>query len=71
MRMHGPKKEMTEDFIEAARAARPVAMMLEGTNIDDRIGSMTEEQVFNIVNKIISKTKNLVLFDFPIRDVDR
>jgi ribonuclease J len=71
IRMHGPKKEMTEEFMEKAKAAKPIALILEGTNIDDRMGSLTEEQVFRIVNHLISRTKNLVLFDFPIRDVDR
>jgi ribonuclease J len=71
IRLHGPKKEMTEDFIEAAKKEKPIALILEGTNIDNRIGSMTEEQVFKIANKIVEKTKGLVLFDFPIRDVDR
>lgn len=71
LRLHGPRKDMTEDFIEAAKEAKPIALILEGTNIDDRIGSLTEEQVFSIINKIVRKTKNLILFDFPIRDVDR
>jgi ribonuclease J len=71
IRLHGPKKEMTEDFIEAAKRENPIALILEGTNIDNRMGSMTEEQVFKIVNKIVEKTKGLILFDFPIRDVDR
>lgn len=71
LRLHGPKKSMTEDFMDKARLAKPVAMMLEGTNIDNRIGSLSEEQVLRIVDREIAKTKNLVLFDFPIRDVDR
>jgi ribonuclease J len=71
IRLHGPKKEMTEDFIQSAKKEKAIALVLEGTNIDNRIGSMTEEQVFKIVNKIVERTKGLVLFDFPIRDVDR
>jgi ribonuclease J len=71
LRLHGPRKDMTEDFMEAARESKPIALMLEGTNIDDRIGSLTEEQVFRIASDTISKTKGLVLFNFPIRDVDR
>ncbi|MEM5772895.1 MAG: MBL fold metallo-hydrolase [Candidatus Aenigmatarchaeota archaeon] len=71
IRMHGPKKEMTEEFIQAARKEKPEALILEGTNIDNRIGSLTEQDVFKVVEKLVSKTKNLVLCDFPIRDVDR
>jgi len=50
LRLYGLRKDMTEDFIEAARAARPIVMMLEGTNIDNRMGSLTEEQVFKIIS---------------------
>ncbi|MEM5835975.1 MAG: MBL fold metallo-hydrolase [Candidatus Aenigmatarchaeota archaeon] len=71
IRMHGPKKEMSEDFIQAARKERSEALILEGTNIDNRMVSLTENQVFKTVTKLISQTKKLVLCDFPIRDVDR
>lgn len=71
IRFHGPKKEMTEDFIEAAKAAKPIALLLEGTNIDNRLSSSTEEQVYKIIQKAVNRTKNLVMMDFPIRDIDR
>ncbi|MEM2896178.1 MAG: LAGLIDADG family homing endonuclease [Candidatus Bathyarchaeia archaeon] len=71
IRFHGPKKEMTEDFIEAAKQAKPIALILEGTNIDNRLSSLTEEQVYRIIQKTVSRTKNLVMMDFPIRDIDR
>jgi len=71
LRFHGPRKDMTEDFIGAAKASKPMAMILEGTNVDERLGSLTEAEVFDKVTKVIKITSNLVLFAFPIRDVDR
>ena len=32
-RMHGTKPEMTQDFVQAAAATKPIAMLCEGTNL--------------------------------------
>jgi ribonuclease J len=71
LRMHGPKKEMTEEFVEIARKAKPDILLIEGTNIDNRLGRLTEDQIFLIIDNLVKKTKGLVICDFPIRDVDR
>ena len=71
LRLHGRRRSMTRHFIEACKQARPIAMLLEGTNIDDRIGSMSERQVYNKVQKIIDNSKRLCTVNFPLRDVDR
>ncbi|MFQ6137442.1 MAG: MBL fold metallo-hydrolase, partial [Candidatus Hydrothermarchaeales archaeon] len=69
-RMHGPKKEMTLEFIEKAKEAEPDALLIEGTHINES-KLESEEEVKNKVRKIVEKTKNLVLTGFAIADVDR
>ncbi len=71
LRFHGRRTSMTKHFIEACKEAKPIAMLLEGTNIDDRIGSMSERQVYNKIQKFVNNTKKLCVINFPVRDVDR
>jgi ribonuclease J len=71
LRFHGRRRSMTRHFIEACKTNKPIAMLLEGTNIDDRIGSLSERQVYNKIQKFVSSTKKLCVVNFPLRDVDR
>jgi ribonuclease J len=71
IRIHGPKKWMTREFIEKAREAKPDILIIEGTRIEERGRGLTEWQVKQKVKNFISKTKELVLVNFPLRDVDR
>ncbi len=69
-RLHGPRRDMSEDFIRRAMECRPDAMIIEGTNIvEARISS--EEEVKQKVGDIVSKTSKLVLSCFSTVDVDR
>src|SRR5438093_1555174 len=47
LRHHGPKKALTEDFIRAAAAEKPVVLITEGTRVtpDDPRGTLTETEV--------------------------
>ncbi|MBI4447370.1 MBL fold metallo-hydrolase [Candidatus Woesearchaeota archaeon] len=72
IRMHGPEKRMTEEFIRKAKKANPVAMLCEGTRMAyDSKENHTEEDVYKKANKIIGEAKNLVLTDFSRTNVDR
>jgi len=74
LRHHGPMKQLTDDFIEAARAAKPIALITEGTRVmpDDARGSLTEADVKAHAVPLLQKFKDkLALVTFPPRDVDR
>ena len=70
LRMHGTKPEMTQDFVEASAAAKPIAMLCEGTNL---IGAdySTEQEVNVKIDKVVSQSQNLVLAAFRNTDIDR
>ena len=70
LRMHGPKKQMTLDFIEKAREVRPDVLIIEGTRMDNT-KSLSEEEVKKKVINFISKTKKLVVANFSWKDIDR
>jgi ribonuclease J len=68
--MHGTKPEMTQDFVEAPAATKPIAMLCEGTNL---IGAdySTEQEVNSKIGQVVSKSQNLVLAAFRNTDIDR
>ncbi|MEX0656979.1 MAG: MBL fold metallo-hydrolase [Nitrosopumilaceae archaeon] len=71
LRRHGTKGEMTEEFMKAAKAAKPVALIAEGTRITDEPTNESEQLVYQESKKLIAKTKNLIFADFNFKDVDR
>jgi ribonuclease J len=71
LRMHGTHAKMTEDFINASKEAKPIAMVTEGTRINICKTNETEKRVYNESKKEISKTKELSIVDFNFKDVDR
>lgn len=69
-RLHGPRHDMSEEFIRRAKECRPDAMIIEGTNIvEARVSS--EEEVKKKVGDIVSQTSKLVLACFSAVDIDR
>jgi ribonuclease J len=74
LRRHGPKASLTDDFVEAARKARPVALITEGTRVapDDSRESLTEADVkARSLEAIRGSPGKLPLVTFYPRDVDR
>lgn len=71
IRSHGTKSQMTRDFIEKAKEVKPIALIAEGTRINDEEKQESEEKVYNDSNRIVSSTDRLVLADFNFKDVDR
>ena len=71
IRLHGTKSQMTLDFIEKAKEARPIALIVEGTRIGEKEREESEKQVYKESSKIVSDTDRLVLVDFNFKDVDR
>ena len=70
LRFHGYGGVLTERFIQRAAEARPIALICEGTRIDES-ENITEQDVQDKVGRIIEKTKNLVIVNYPIRDIER
>ena len=71
IRLHGTKSDMTKEFVEKARQAKPIALITEGTRVDEEWKEESEELVHKESNKIVSGTDRLVFADFNFKDVDR
>ncbi len=72
LRIHGPKKEYTEEFIEKAAKAKPYILLCEGTRMNyESEHNMTEEEVSEKVNSIIKGSKGTVFTYFSMSNVDR
>lgn len=71
IRLHGTKSQMTRDFIEKAKAEKPIALIAEGTRINDEGKKESEELVYDECAKIVSGTDRLIFADFNFKDVDR
>ncbi|MCW4009460.1 MAG: MBL fold metallo-hydrolase [Candidatus Bathyarchaeota archaeon] len=69
-RDHGAKPGMTQDFVEAAKTAEPVAVVTEATNMTGASVS-NEVEVQAKLNSIISQANGVVLAEFGYSDVDR
>ena len=69
-RDHGAKPEMTRDFVEKAKDAKPVAIVTEATNMTDASVSC-EAEVEDKLNRIVTRTDGIVLAGFSNSDVDR
>jgi ribonuclease J len=71
LRMHGLHAEMTEEFINAAHQAQPIAMITEGTRINKKKTNESEKKIFIDSKKKIQQNKGLSIVDFNFKDVDR
>lgn len=73
LRMHGPRKDLTEDFLEKAQGCKPVALICEGTRMveKDRRKNYSELQVREYADTLISETRSVVFVTHYSRDMDR
>ena len=71
LRSHGTHAEMTDDFIMAASKEKPIALISEGTRINQEKTNESEKRVYDKSKQEISKCKNLSIVDFNFKDVDR
>ena len=69
-RFHGYKAEATERMVEAAAEEDLVALIIEGTRVDEQAGN-TETDVLKTAGKFISTVPGLVAVNFPARDLAR
>jgi ribonuclease J len=73
LRRHGPRKDLTEGFIEKAKEANPTALICEGTRMTEHETrqNYSEEQVQQISAEIVSKAEGTVFVMHASRDIDR
>ena len=73
LRVHGARKDMTEDFIVRANKAAPTVLITEATRVmpDDTRQTYTEQGVGEEIKRIVSGTDKLVIATFYGRDLDR
>jgi ribonuclease J len=73
LRMHGPRKDLTEDFMEKAKGCEPIALICEGTRMveKEKRKNYSELQVQRLSNSIVSSTDRMVFSMRYSRDLDR
>lgn len=71
IRLHGTRPDMTDEFVQRAKEAKPIALISEGTRIADEEKDESERKVFAECKKIVYESDNLVFADFNFKDVDR
>ncbi|MDG6218067.1 MAG: MBL fold metallo-hydrolase [Candidatus Thermoplasmatota archaeon] len=71
LRMHGIRHEHTADFITEAIQTKPLAVITEGTRIDEKRTAVTEQTVYRKSKKVLAKNRNISIVDFNFKDVDR
>ena len=71
LRMHGLHSKMTDDFIDVAKEAKPIAMVTEGTRVDQEKTDESEQKVYQKSKEELSNCKKLSIVDFNFKDVDR
>lgn len=69
-RDHGAKDEMTREFVERAKAAEPVTVVCEATNMTS-VSVSSEKEVEAKLHHVVSQAEGLVLAEFAYTDVDR
>ena len=73
LRMHGARKDLTEDFVQKAKESEPVALICEGTRmaLKEKRKNYSEAQVQHLGNDIVSSTDKIVFITHYSRDMDR
>lgn len=71
LRTHGSRPDMTEDFIQVATKSEPVALISEGTRINEMKPDAGEVGVRDGCASAVENAEGLVVADFNFKDVDR
>jgi ribonuclease J len=73
LRMHGTRKDLTDDFLRKAEACEPVALICEGTRMvqTEKRKNFSEAQVKRLSSEIVSSTDKIVFVAHYSRDMDR
>ncbi|HJX04624.1 MAG TPA: MBL fold metallo-hydrolase [Thermoplasmata archaeon] len=73
LRAHGPRADMTREFVAKAAKEKPIAMICEGTRVSDsdRREDLSEKGVEDRAKKLLATHKKLAVVSFYPKDVDR
>lgn len=74
LRMHGPRADLTEEFLERARECEPVALICEGTRMveKEKRKNYSEGQVKGLCDEVASSSAGKIVFAMRYsRDLDR
>jgi ribonuclease J len=73
LRMHGPRRDLSQEFIERAKDCEPEALVCEGTRmaLKERRKNYSEGQVERLSSEIVSTTDKIVFTAHYSRDMDR
>jgi len=73
LRMHGARKDLTEEFAERAKECEPDALVCEGTRmvLKEKRKNYSESQVERLSDEIVSSTDKIVFMTHYSRDMDR
>ncbi|MFX0173387.1 MAG: MBL fold metallo-hydrolase [Candidatus Hodarchaeota archaeon] len=70
LRLHGWRKDLTEDFIQLAKKKNLKALIMEGTNINEDFET-NEERVQEDISQAVENTNGLAIANYSLRDIDR
>lgn len=72
LRQHGPRADMTKEFIEKAKATEPEALIIEGTRVtkEEKRKNHTEKFVHDESKKVAESKGFLLAMRYP-KDLDR
>lgn len=73
MRLHGPRSDMTKEFVKRAEEEMPVALICEGTRVSDSDPreDMSEKDVEERAKRLLANHGKLAVVSFYPKDVDR
>jgi ribonuclease J len=74
LRMHGPRADLTDDFLHEAVNSEPLALIPEGTRMaeKEKRKNYSEEQVASIGHEIVASSRGKIVFMTRYsRDLDR
>ncbi|MGC9004956.1 MAG: MBL fold metallo-hydrolase RNA specificity domain-containing protein, partial [bacterium] len=73
LRLHGKNGDFTEEFIEEASSLKPLALIIEGTHLEDESSErVSEEEVYlNCLREVRKAEGKLVVADFAPRNLER
>lgn len=69
-RLHGPRGDMSEEFVRRAEQVEPLVLISEGTNVFSP-PFFREEEIQEKLEGLIASSPGLVLVSFLFKDVDR
>lgn len=73
LRMHGTRRDLTDDFVQKAKESEPAALICEGTRmaLKEKRKNHSEAQVEHMSNGIVISTNKIVFVTHYSRDMDR